>query len=223
MRNILLIEDDSVTAEIVGDTLSTAGFTIHHATSMEEARVKHKEQSMDLLIIDLNLPDGDGFDLAKEFRKNKPCPPFVFMTSRTDIEDVRKGFEAGGRDYIKKPFDQEELLLRIHQVLGDFNSDKSQDRQIGLYYFNPNTQTLTYKNEYVILGRLQSAVLDDLSAPIGSIVYKTYLLEKYWEGATYFTSRNLDSVIVKLRERFKQDSSVHFLALKKVGYRLVLL
>ena len=222
MRHILLVEDDSVTGDIVSDYLTTAGFTVHLAMTMQAARKENKDQAMDLIIIDIMLPDGDGFDLALEFRRESTCPPIVYMTSRTDIEDVRKGFETGGHDYIKKPFVIEELLLRIQHILGDFSSFPEQSRQIGEYWFNPTTQTLQYKNEYVILGRLQAAVLGELSVKIGAVVSKNELLEKYWEGVTYFTSRNLDSVIVKLRERFKKDPSVHFLALKKEGYRLVI-
>lgn len=223
MRHILLVEDDDVTGDIVSEYLTNAGFRIHLATTLQAARKKIKEQVMDLLLLDLTLPDGDGFDLALEFRSEKTCPPIVYMTSHTDIDDIRKGFETGARDYIKKPIVLEELVLRIQRILGDFSILTEQERYIGSYRFNPTTQTLQHGNDYVILGRLQTAVLAELSARIGAIVPKKELLEKYWDGATYFTSRNLDSVIVKLRERFKDDPSVHFLALKKEGYRLVII
>jgi len=222
MRHILLVEDDSITGDIVRDYLEAAGFTVHLAMTMQAAREKNKEQAMDLILLDITLPDGDGFDLALEFHNKQVCPPIVYMTSRTDIEDIRKGFETGAHDYIKKPFVIEELVLRIRYILGDFSTSQGKNRQIGKYIFNPTTQTLQYKNEYVILGRLQAAVLSELSEKIGAVVPKTVLLEKYWEGTTYFTSRNLDSVVVKLRERFKEDPSIHFLALKKEGYRLVI-
>jgi len=222
MRHILFIEDDEVTGYIVNEHLTTAGFCVHLAKTVHEAKIRFKEGSMDIIIMDLTLPDGNGFDLAQEFRKKSDCPPIVFMTSRTDITDIRKGFETGGHDYIKKPVDLEELVIRIKRILGDYTNYKDQGRQIGKYRFNPTTQTLEYNGEYVILSRLQAAVLSELSARIGTVVPKELLLNKYWDGATYFTSRNLDSVIVKLRERFKQDSTVHFLALKKEGYRLVI-
>lgn len=223
MRHILLVEDDGVTGDIVRDYLTAAGFAVHLAMTMQSAREKNKVQAIDLIIIDITLPDGDGFDLAREFRSSLTCPPIVFMTSHTGIDDIRKGFETGGYDYIKKPFVIEELVLRIQHILGDISPFSIQDRQIGNYRFNPTTQTLQFRNEYVILGRLQAAVLTELSAKIGAIVPKTTLLDKYWDGVTYFTSRNLDSVIVKLRERFSEDPSVHFLALKKEGYRLVII
>ena len=222
MRHILLVEDDDVTGNIVSDYLKAAKFIVHLAKTVQAARNMMNEHVMDLIVLDITLPDGDGFDLASEFRNEKTCPPIVFMTSHTDANDIKRGFETGGYDYIKKPFEVKEFIVRIKHVLGDFSNNPTKDRQIGKYRFNPTTQTLQYRNEYVILGRLQSAVLMELSTKIGVVVQKNDLLEKYWDGVTYFTSRNLDSVIVKLRERFKEDPSIHFLALKKEGYRLVI-
>lgn len=223
MRSILLVEDDPITSSFVSDYLKKEGYTVSLAQTLDLARKTYQKQSMDLILLDVSLPDGEGFELAKEFRKRLTCPPIIFITSHVTIEDVRKGFESGGMDYIKKPFVMEELGLRVKRILGDFNTISAQDRYIGAYRFNPTTQTLQYNNEFVILGRLQAAVLEELSVKIGHIVSKNELLEKYWDGVTYFTSRNLDSVIVKLRERFKMDPSVRFLALKKEGYRLVIL
>lgn len=221
MKHILLVEDDCVVGNLVEEYLTIAGYTIHYALTMRKAREICKEQKMDLLIIDLVLPDGDGFDLALEFQREARCAPIMYLTSRTDIEDVRKGFETGAYDYIKKPFDIEELLLRIKRILCDFDTGAGEYRQIGQFRFNPTTQTIRFKDECVILGRLQASVLTELSAKLGVVVLKTEILEKYWAGANYFTSRNLDSVIVKLRGHFKNDPTIHILALKKEGYRLV--
>lgn len=221
MKHILLVEDDYVVGELVKECLTNTGYIVHYAMSIQTAKDMCKSQTMDLKIIDLVLPDGEGFDLAIELQKEIGCTPIVFMTSKTDIEDVRKGFELGCCDYIKKPFNIEELLLRIKRILCDYETNEGQFRQIGQYRYNPTNQTLKYKNECIILGRLQSAVLSELSEKIGVVVQKVDLLDKYWEGANYFTSRNLDSVVVKLRERFKNDMTIHILALKKEGYRLV--
>jgi len=217
-----LIENDNITADIIGDYLRTAGFTVHFATTLQAAR-EYNMKLLNMIILDITLPDGNGFDLAYELRSESQCPPIVYISSHTDIEDIRKGFESGGQDYIKKPFILEELGLRIKRIFGDFNVLSDPDRYIGAYRFNPTTQKLQYGSDYVILGRLQAAVLNELSAIIGIVVSKNELLEMYWDGVTYFTSRNLDSVIVKLRERFKMDPSVHFLALKGEGYRLVII
>jgi len=222
MRHILLVEDDTVTCDIIGEYLRTSGYYFHLAGTLQQAREESIKQPMDLIVLDVSLPDGEGFDLALEFRGETTCPPIVYISSHIAIEDIRKGFETGAQDYLKKPIILEELGIRIKRILGDFCTYSSPDRYIGSYKFNPTSHTLQHGDNYVILGRLQAAVLDELSVRVGCVVSKNDLLEKYWDGATYFTSRNLDSVIVKLRERFKMDSSVHFLALKKEGYRLVI-
>jgi DNA-binding response OmpR family regulator len=222
MKKILVVEDDYVTGSIIIRELEKAGFSAHLHTSLKTARAFIKNEHINLAMLDITLPDGCGFDLAKELYSDKNCPPIIYITSHTDISDVQKGFENGGADYIKKPFDVEELLLRVRRALNDFNANSGQDRIIGEYNFNPITQRLRHSEESVTLGRLQSVVLEELSNQVGTIISKESLLIKYWGNANYFTSRNLDSVIVKLRLRFKNDSSVRFLALKKEGYRLVI-
>jgi DNA-binding response OmpR family regulator len=223
MKNILIVEDDGIAGSIVAEELENAGFGVQLCATMKAARELVKREHFDLAMLDLSLPDGCGFDFADELRSGKICPPIIYITSHTDIEDIRKGFENGGADYIKKPFDMEELLLRTRRVLNEFKTSSGQDRAIGEYLFNPTTQQLRHRKDRVILGRLQSVVLEELSNQIGVVIPKDELLTKYWGEANYFTSRNLDSVIVKLRFRFKNDASVRFLALKKDGYRLVIL
>jgi DNA-binding response OmpR family regulator len=223
MKHILLVEDDTIAREVVLDYLKSYGYSIHTAASLKEGRMKLSKQTMDLILLDVSLPDGEGFDLASELRKKSVRTHIIFMTSHTGIEDMRKGFETGARDYIKKPFDMEELGLRVRCILGDFSNCSGSERTIGAYTFNPTSQKLQHGDDYVILGRLQAVILDELSFKMGAVVSKNELLEKYWDGVTYFSSRNLDSVIVKLRERFKKDPSVHFLALKREGYRLVII
>jgi DNA-binding response OmpR family regulator len=222
MKNILVVEDDCVIGSIITKELEKAGFSVHLHTFLKSARAFIKKEHIDLVMLDITLPDGCGFDLAKEIRLEKTYPPIIYITSHTDISDIRKGFENGGVDYIKKPFDVEEVLLRVRRVLNDFSISSGQDRAIGEYIFNPTTQRLRHRKENVTLGRLQSVILEELSNKMGTVVSKEELLVKYWSDANYFTSRNLDSVIVKLRSRFKSDPNVRFLALKKEGYRLVI-
>jgi DNA-binding response OmpR family regulator len=221
MRNILFVEDDSFLRNIICDQLKMEGFEVTASINLESARRTFDTRSFDLVLLDLTLPDGSGFDWAKEITQTTSCPPIIFLTSHTDISDIKKGFELGGADYIKKPIDYDELILRIRRALSDFNTGSGQVRQIGEYLFNPATLVLTYKGQSTLLGQLQGSVLNELSACIGQTIYKNDLLNKYWGEANYFTSRNLDSVIVKLRNQFRKDPRIFFSALKKVGYRLL--
>jgi DNA-binding response OmpR family regulator len=222
MRHILLVEDDPFLRNALCDLLLAEGFEVTVAINLESARRFFEKVPFDLILLDLTLPDGDGFDWAKIITRIRSCPPIIFLTSHTDISDVKKGFELGGADYLKKPVNQVEMILRIKRAMSDFNTGAGHERQIGEYLYNPTSLVLTYKGQCTLLGQLQGAVLDELSSCIGQVVTKEELLTKYWGGANYFTSRNLDSVIVKLRNQFRNDPRIYFSALKKVGYRLLI-
>ena len=221
MRHLLLVEDDPFIRNVTNEHLISLGYEVKMAINLQMARELFQKNIFDLILLDLTLPDGDGFDWARELTHTPSRPPIIFLTSHTDISDVKKGFELGGADYMKKPIDMEELTLRIKRTLSDFNTGSGLERQIGEYLYNPTSHLLTYKGTSTHLGQLQGAVLNDLSACIGEVVSKNEILKKYWREANYFTSRNLDSVIVKLRTHFKKDARIFFTALKRNGYRLL--
>ncbi len=221
MRQLLFVEDDAFLRSMTCDHLTTEGYEVKIAINLKSAKILYQEQLFDLIILDVTLPDGNGFEWAKEIARTPSCPPIIFLTSHTSIHDLKIGFEVGGADYLRKPFELEELFVRIKRTLSDFNTGAGHDRKIGEYLYNPTSLVLTYKGQGTLLGQLQGAVLDELSACIGQVVTKEELLTKYWGEANYFTSRNLDSVIVKLRAQFKNDPRIYFAALKKVGYRLL--
>lgn len=222
MRHILFIEDDSFHRKMIRNKLITEGYDVKTSINLEFGKELFQEFVFDLILLDVTLPDGNGFDWAKEITRIPSCPPIIFITSHTSTNDVKIGFELGGVDYIKKPINLEELVLRVKRTLRDFNTGSGQDRRIGEYLYNPTSLVLTYKGKSTLLGQLQGAVLDELSVTIGQVVTKEDLLTKYWGEANYFTSRNLDSVIVKLRAQLKNDPRIYFASLKKVGYRLLI-
>lgn len=222
MRHLLLVEDDSFLRNVVNEHLISVGYEVKMAINLQVAKELFHNHTFDLILLDLTLPDGDGFDWAKELIKNPSRPPIIFLTSHTHISDVKKGFELGGADYMKKPIDMEELTLRIKHTFSDFNTGSGLERKIGEYLYNPTSHLLTYKGTSSHLGQLQGVVLNELSACIGNVVTKDELLVKYWGESNYFTSRNLDAVIVKLRTQFKQDPRVLFVALKRIGYQLLI-
>jgi len=221
MKTILLVEDEYDSARIMSDFLRAKGYSTFHAPNIKTATNYLDNQPFDLILMDILLRDGNGLDFARTIRKKKNVTPLVFMTVCTHINEIRSGFELGCEDYLKKPVDLEELLLRVKRVLGDMNSCAGHFRKIGSFKFNPMTQCLYQNDTIQNLGNLESSVLNELSAINGGIVQKKDLLEKYWFGTSYYTSRNLDSVVVKLRKRFQNDPSIHILSLKRYGYRLV--
>lgn len=221
MRHLLLVEDDNFLRGVVSAHLIKAGYDVKMAINLETAIALYQEHVFDLILLDVTLPDGNGFEWAKLLARNSKRPPIIFMTSHTHHTDVRKGFELGGSDYMKKPIDLDELELRIMHAMSDFNTGSGHDRKIGEYLYNPVTYVLSYKGQSALLSQMQGAVLDELSRTIGQVISKEELLCKYWGEANYFTSRNLDSVIVKLRVHMKKDSRIYFAAQKKVGYQLL--
>lgn len=222
MRHLLFVEDDSFIRNFITDYLTNIGYHVEMAINLKMAKQLYQDNTFDLILLDLTLPDGDGFDWAIELASDIHKPPIIFLTSHTDISDVKKGFEIGGSDYIKKPFEIEELTVRVKHILKDFNTGSGQERYIGEYMYNPTSLLLTHAGKSTHMGHLQGAVLNELSANIGDIVTKEFLLSKYWGESNYFTSRNLDSVVVKLRSQFKNDPRIHFAALKRKGYQLLI-
>lgn len=223
MMNVLYVEDDTVLRTMTECDLRLAGFEVKVAIDLHTARALFSEYPFDIILLDLSLPDGNGFEWAIELKRKGNNIPFIFITSHTHITDIRKGFELGASDYIKKPFDVDELVLRMKRVLNAFGTGSGQERMVGGYLYNPATGELKFKESNIILSHLQNSVLDELSICPGQVVSKETLLRKYWGDYNYFTSRNLDSVIVKLRRQFKDDSRIYFLASKKEGYRLVVM
>lgn len=222
MRHLLLVEDDPFLRNVTCEHLIGVGYDVKLAINLQMAKDLFHNHAFDLILLDVTLPDGNGFEWAKELVHNPSRPPIIFLTSHTDILDVKKGFELGGADYMKKPIDMEELTLRIKRTFSDFNTGSGLERQIGEYLYNPTSHLLTYKGTSLHLGQLQGVVLNELSACIGEVITKDELLIKYWGEANYFTSRNLDAVIVKLRTQFKQDPRIFFVALKRKGYQLLI-
>lgn len=222
MRHLLLVEDDSFLRNFTYDHLTSIGYHVEMAINLKMAKQMYEEQRFDLILLDITLPDGNGFAWAKELASNSNKPPIIFLTSHTDVSDVKKGFELGGSDYLKKPFEMDELTVRVKYILKDFNTGSGQERVIGEYTYNPTSHLLTHEGVSTHLGQLQGAVLNELSATIGEVVAKELLLIKYWGESNYFTSRNLDSVIIKLRKQFSKDSRIHFAAMKRKGYQLLI-
>lgn len=222
MKKILLLEDDLTSGMIVRDSLSAEGYAVSWLTTCFDARRYIKYKIPDLIIFDILLPDGNGYELACELRMDLKLVPFIFLTSCDDIEDIKKGFELGCEDYIKKPIRPEELILRVKKIMGDLNHSNGYEIKVGNYKFSPVSQKLISVKEIQSLGNLESSILHELIMQQGETVDKYELLNKYWKEDSKYNSRNLDSVIVKLRKRLSEDPNIRILSLKRLGYRLII-
>jgi DNA-binding response OmpR family regulator len=171
------------------------------------------------------LPNKDGFTIADEIRDLNEEVPIIFLTAKTQTEDVVKGFSLGGNDYIRKPFSMEELIVRIQNAL----KNKSEGSQkisggaaiIGKYNFQLNRQTLTIGKEEKKLSYRESELLKVLYENRDKIIDRKDILNLLWGNDSFFNSRNLDVYITKLRSYLKEDPSLEIITIKGIGYRFV--
>jgi DNA-binding response OmpR family regulator len=171
------------------------------------------------------LPNKDGFAIADEIRDLDEDIPIIFLTAKTQTEDVVKGFSLGGNDYIRKPFSMEELIVRIQNLLRlrteqppKMNEDAV---NIGKYRFQLNRQVLNNGKEDRKLSYRESELLKLLYQHRDKIIDRREILNLLWGNDSFFNSRNLDVYITKLRSYLKEDTSLEIITIKGIGYRFV--
>ncbi len=180
----------------------------------------------DICVLDVMLPNKDGFTLGKEIRQLDEQIPIIFLTARNQTADVVEGFGSGGNDYMRKPFSMEELIVRIHNLLqlakGQPPASHSEGEiQLGRYSFFPKKQILQIGPHDRQLSHRESQLLFLLARQTNTAVERKHILQEIWGNDSFFNSRNLDVYIKKLRDYLSDDESVRIITLKGVGYRLV--
>jgi len=224
--NILLIEDELVLAEIVRESLQSRGFGVVHAADIASALEKYYNYKPDILVLDVMLPDGNGFDLARQIRNIDTQIPIIFLTSRSQVHDVVEGFESGGNDYLKKPFSIEELIVRIKALLsrnGLISKAEAVDKtaSIGKYQFEYPAGVLSVNNKKRALTTRESELLQLLLLNKNQFVERKAILLKFWGNDDYFSGRSLDVFITKLRRYLNEDPTIAILNIRAQGYKLI--
>lgn len=222
---VLYVEDELFLGKIVKESLETRGFEVLMETDGDKVLSLYKQQQPDVCVLDVMLPNKDGFTIAEEIREVNNTVPILFLTAKTQTQDLVKGFQLGGNDYIRKPFSMEELIVRIENVLRNNNGEKINDKKdeikIGKFSFHLNRQILTEDKEERKLSFRESELLKILYENRDKIIDRRDILNLLWGNDNFFNSRNLDVYITKLRGYLKNDSSVEILTIKGVGYRFV--
>lgn len=226
MLKILYLEDELSLAKIVKESLASRSFEVIHLESGENAIKIFNEFQPDICVFDVMLPEKDGFEVAKEIRAKNLATPIIFLTAKNQTTDLLMGFDAGGNDYIKKPFSLEELIARINNLyaLSQNKSGLSENTsgiKIGKYVFSTTKQELRFENEIRKISFRECQLLDLLTESKGEIVSRKVILDTVWGDDHFFNSRNLDVYITKLRGYFKSDPNIEIITLKAVGYRLI--
>jgi DNA-binding response OmpR family regulator len=222
---IFYVEDELFLGKIVKESLESRGFEVIMESDGAKATELFKKSTPDICVLDIMLPNKDGFTIADEIRQLNEEVPIIFLTAKTQTEDVVKGFSLGGNDYVRKPFSMEELIVRIQNLL----RNKTEDTQkitggtalIGKYNFQLNRQILSNGKEERKLSFRESELLKLLYENREKIIDRKDILNLLWGNDSFFNSRNLDVYITKLRSYLKDDPSLEILTIKGVGYRFI--
>jgi DNA-binding response OmpR family regulator len=222
---VLYVEDELFLARIVKESLESRGFKVYMESDGAKVLTAFRKVQPDICVLDVMLPNKDGFELAEEIRKMDSGIPILFLTAKTQTEDLVKGFSLGGNDYIRKPFSMEELIVRINNAMRHkadepvkLNGDSV---QIGKYVFQLNRQILQIGDEEKKLSYRESELLKVLVSQKNNIVDRKDILNLLWGSDSFFNSRTLDVYITKLRSYLKGDLSIEIITIKGIGYRMV--
>jgi DNA-binding response OmpR family regulator len=223
---VLYVEDELFLGKIVKESLESRGYEIFMEGDGANVMALFQSCSPDICVLDIMLPNKDGFTIAEEVRRINTKIPILFLTARSQTEDLVKGFQLGGNDYIRKPFSMEELIVRIENALrlGTENipSNRKDIINIGNFNFNIARQVLSGNEEERKLSYKESELLKVLYQNRDKLIDRRDILNLLWGNDNFFNSRNLDVYITKLRGYLKSDPSVEILTIKGIGYRFVL-
>ncbi len=220
---ILLAEDEPALGQIIKESLETRDFEVLLCSDGEKALKTYQSEAPKLLVLDVMMPKKDGFTLAKEIRKIDDTIPIIFLTAKSQTQDVVEGFTIGGNDYLKKPFSMEELIVRIHNLLDRTQVQKTSDiLHFGKYTFNFPKQKLRFNtDESIQLTHREAHLLFHLIKNKNQVLDRSLILNKLWGNDDFFNARSMDVFITKLRKKLKQDSSIEILNVRGFGYKLV--
>jgi DNA-binding response OmpR family regulator len=221
---VLYVEDEIFLAKIVSETLQSRGYDVIMESDGAKVLSKFEVSKPDICILDVMLPNKDGFTIADEIRERNGEVPIIFLTAKSEVNDVVNGFKTGGNDYIRKPFSMEELIVRIENVLKKKQAPEAiaEEVIIGKYIFNTKRQVLSFPGEDRKLSYRESELLKLLYENRDKIVERREILNLLWGSDSFFNSRNLDVYITKLRNYLKGDSTLEILTIKGIGYRFII-
>jgi DNA-binding response OmpR family regulator len=220
---VFYVEDEPFLGRIVKESLESRNFIVFMVSDGKDAVQEFCSSGADICILDVMLPTKDGFSIASEIRKSHPSIPIIFVTAKIQTEDLIKGFDSGGNDYIRKPFSMEELIVRIQNLLKlTINLSGSVDGfRFGKFEFLPNRFELKTSAGVKKLSHRESTLLHLLLENRNSITQRKDILLKLWGDDSFFNSRNLDVYITKLRDYLKEDANIEIMTIKGVGYTFI--
>lgn len=218
--NILLVDDDLKNSMLLKRFLEVEGYCVTYANNGVIGWELYHTSNPDLILLDINMPEMNGFELAKKIREVNKKVLIFFLTDRTEKDDRLKGFQLKGNDYIPKPFYPEELIAKIKERFENRTIETQQEYLIGNTLFDSNISTVTYNGVSHTLTARQTDILLLLSQNMGKMVEREQILRIVWGDDSNANSLALNVQITYLRRILEDDASIAIVSLKKKGYIL---
>lgn len=224
-QHILLAEDDFDYASILKQYLEFSGFNVTWAKDGKEALKVFPETKPDICVLDVMMPHMDGFTLAENIIDHYPETPFIFLTAKSLKEDKIKGLKLGADDYVVKPFEVEELILRIQNILKRSQkslADLAQETlvfSIGTYIFDGGNYTLTHETITHRITEKDAQLIRFLYANKNKLVKREDILKEIWGNDDFFSGRSMDVFISRLRKYFSKDENISIPSIRGLGFQ----
>lgn len=228
MSKVLLIEDEVQLGQIVKDSLEMRGFEMLYAEDGREGLKLYHEHHPDVVVLDIMMPNMDGFSVTTEIRKEDKLTPIIFLTAKSQTADVVKGFELGGNDYLKKPFSMEELVVRLKALMSKsrtlFENGANMDAPITIgekYSFLYREALLKQGDTAVALTAREAELLRLFLLNKNQVMDRKSILLHIWGNDDFFSGRSLDVFITHLRKYLRHDPTVKIMNVRGIGYKLI--
>jgi two-component system, OmpR family, response regulator len=222
---ILLCEDDTNLGMVLKNYLELNDYDVILERDGRLGLAAFQREKFDICLLDVMMPNMDGFTLAEEIRDINPDVPLFFLSAKTMKDDIIQGYKLGADDYITKPFDSEVLLLKIKAILKRneelHKEEANAEYDLGKYHFNPRLRELTIEGKTQVLSPKESELLKMMCEYKNDLLPREAALKRIWGSDTYFNGRSMDVYIAKLRKYLKEDSTIEIVNIHGNGFRLV--
>lgn len=222
-KKVLYVEDDETLAFLTCDNLETE-FEVTHYNSGKKALEAFCSNTFDICVLDIMMPEMDGFELATEIRKRNQDIPIIFLSAKTLKEDRIKGLKIGADDYLVKPYSIEELMLKMEVFLQRSQKTISKNNKtysLGSFVFEPENYNLKKGETQITLTEREAALLQLFAEHENVVLKREFILMQLWGSDDYFLGRSLDVFISRLRKIFKEESHLRIENIPRVGFKLV--
>lgn len=215
---LLLLEDDASLGEAISERLIKEGFQVDWAETLFAARKLIEEAGFDLLILDVGLPDGSGFELAEELQGRFPV---IFLTALNSAENRLRGYELGANEYIPKPFHFKELIIRIKKTIGEKPSLDINEYVFKDFKINIEAMTIEQEGQSFYPSVRDFSVLTFLISSFPNVVSREELLDKYWGSDSFPTNRTVDNSILRVRQFLGKSATEYLKSVRGIGYQWI--